>query len=222
MSPDLFETVRSSHHNSRPGLAPLTMGASTSHLQMNQLWWWNKTDKYSTACFLFLFPSVALGAGKESACLSANRAAEMWNSFSLSSSCFYFEGLGSGMTFFLAKRQPGKWKPLSHQPNTRIRKNSPKSRSFSPPFSFPFSFSWPFLFVSLYSLGLVLNRSGGDHHHAELQRVIAASPGLPEDALLPLVSLFGRRTLEVSTVQVGATTTAEPPTTCRRQRPTSG
>ncbi|KAG7227216.1 hypothetical protein INR49_014016 [Caranx melampygus] len=45
--------------------------------------------------------------------------------------------------------------------------------------------------------GLVLNRSGGDHHHAELQRVIAASPGLPEDALLPLVSLLGRRTLEL-------------------------
>lgn len=59
-----------------------------------------------------------------------------------------------------------------------------------------------------------LGGSGSDHHHAALQRVVAASPGLPEDALLPLVALLGRRTLEVSAVQVGASAVAEPPAAC--------
>lgn len=59
-----------------------------------------------------------------------------------------------------------------------------------------------------------LDGGGSDHHHAALQGVVAASPGLPEDALLPLVPLLGRWTLEVSAVQVGASAVAEPPAAC--------
>lgn len=69
-----------------------------------------------------------------------------------------------------------------------------------------------FISVSVYSLWLVFDHRG-DHHPAGLQGIVAAPPGLPEDALLPLVPLLWRRALEVSAVQVGATAVTEPPAT---------
>lgn len=91
--------------------------------------------------FLSLFPSVALGAGEESARLSENRAVETWNSLNVSSFCFYFEGLGSGVRASSQGDNQGKWKPLTHQPSTKKRKNSPKCTSF-PPLVFVSTFSF--------------------------------------------------------------------------------
>lgn len=57
------------------------------------------TAHFMHVLFLSLLPSVALGAGRETARLSENRAVETWNSFDVSSLCFYFWafGLGCGM-----------------------------------------------------------------------------------------------------------------------------
>lgn len=96
---------------------------------------------------------------------------------------------------FFTGRKPGKWKPLPHQPSTKKRKNSPTSTFFSPSLCLNC-----FILVGLYSLWLILNCSGSNHHHAGLQGVVAAPPGLPEDTLLPLVPLLGRRALEVSSI----------------------
>lgn len=141
------------------------------------------------------FPSVALGVEEESARLLENRAVETWNSLNVSSFSFYLEGLGSGVRSSSQGDNQGKWKPLTHPPSTKKRKNSPKCTSFPPS-----SLSRLFLSVSFSSLWLVYDHSRGDHHPAGLQRVVAAPPGLPEDALLPLVPLLWRRALEVSAV----------------------
>ena len=50
-----------------------------------------------------------------------------------------------------------------------------------------------------------------------LQWVVAAPPGLPEDALLTLLPM-PRDGVEILAVQVGVTAGAEPPATCRGQR----
>lgn len=106
---------------------------------------------------------------------------------------------------FLTRRPRGKWKPRPHQLHQEEERIV---QHLLPP---------PQLFVSasvsLYSLWLALDCGRSDHDHAVLQRVVAPPPGLPKDALLPLVPLLGRRTLEVSTVEVGATTVAKPPAT---------
>lgn len=72
---------------------------------------------------------------------------------------------------------------------------------------------WSFfssLFV-LMLLRLALDYGRGDHHHAGFEGIVAPPPGLPEDSLLPLVPLFGRRALEESPVEVGPTAVTEPP-----------
>lgn len=105
---------------------------------------------------------------------------------------------GSGLWYevLLTGRQPGKMEtsasPTKHQEKERIVQNLLLSTLFS--------LSQPFLKGYLYSLGLALDGSRGDHHHAVLQRVVTAPPGLPEDALLPLVPVLRRRTLEVSAI----------------------
>ena len=50
-----------------------------------------------------------------------------------------------------------------------------------------------------------------------LQRVVAAPPGLPEDALLTLLPM-PRDGVAILAVQVGVTAGAEPPATCQGQR----
>lgn len=87
--------------------------------------------------FVSLFPSVG------SRCrggISENRAVETWNSFNVSSFCFYFEGLWLWFKVFLAGRQPEK----PHQLSTKKRKN-PKMYFFL-----------LFLFVSTFSFCLFL------------------------------------------------------------------
>lgn len=56
-----------------------------------------------------------------------------------------------------------------------------------------------------------------DQHCGGLQRVVAAPPGLPEDALLTLLPLVWDGT-EVLSIKVGMATGAKPPATCRGQR----
>lgn len=67
-----------------------------------------------------------------------------------------------------------------------------------------------------------LGSSGGhswpDQHGGCLQRVVAAPPGLPEDSFLSLVSLSGYG-VEVLAVEVGMSTGAKPPATCRDGEP---
>lgn len=58
---------------------------------------------------------------------------------------------------------------------------------------------------------------GLDQHGGGLQRVVAAPPGLPEDALLALLPLK-RDGAEVLAIKVGVATGAEPPATCRGSR----
>ena len=67
----------------------------------------------------------------------------------------------------------------------------------------------------------VVDLSGGHHHGGGLQGVVAPPPGLPEDPLLPLVPLLGRRAVEVPSVQVGVAAVTEPPAAYKRPQ-TSG
>lgn len=153
------------------------------------------------------FPSVALGAGEKSARLSENRAVETWNSLIMTSLRFYFEGFGSGMRSSFQRDYQEKLETSASSTKQQEKERIVQNRLLSP-FLFVSTFS-----LSLCSLRLALDCSRGNHHHAVLQRIVAAPPGLPEDALLPLVPLLGRRTLEVSTIQVGATAIAKPPAT---------
>lgn len=62
------------------------------------------------------------------------------------------------------------------------------------------SFSLYIFFCLVLFLWLVFDHGRSDHHHTGLQRVVAAPPGLPEDALFSLMPLLWRRALEVSAV----------------------
>ena len=62
-----------------------------------------------------------------------------------------------------------------------------------------------------------LGYCGLDQHGGGLQRVIAAPPGLPKDALLTLLPL-PRDGMEVLAIEVGVAAGAKPPTTCQGQR----
>lgn len=61
-------------------------------------------------------------------------------------------------------------------------------------------------------LGGCLSCCGLDQHRGGLQWVVAAPPGLPEDALLTLLPLVWNGT-EVLAVEVGMATGAKPPAT---------
>lgn len=56
-----------------------------------------------------------------------------------------------------------------------------------------------------------------DQHGSGLQRIVAAPPRLPEDALLTLLPLLGDG-VEVLAVKVGVATGTEPPATCQGQK----
>lgn len=151
---------------------------------------------FSTARFVLVsFSTCGFRCRKDSACLLENRAVETWNSFNTSSVCFCFEGLGSGVTS--SSRGDHQRNRNLYLINWAPRKERIVQNLLLSPL---LSVSWLFLLVSFYSLWLVLNRGGGNHDLAGLQRVVAAPPGLPEDALLPLVPILGRGALEVSTV----------------------
>lgn len=66
-------------------------------------------------------------------------------------------------------------------------------------------------------LGGCFRLCGLDQHRGGLQWVVAAPPGLPEDALLTLLPLVWDGT-EVLAIEVGMATGAKPPATCRDQR----
>lgn len=56
-----------------------------------------------------------------------------------------------------------------------------------------------------------------DQHGGGLQRIVAAPPRLPEDALLTLLPLPGNG-VEVLSIKVGVATGTEPPATCRGKK----
>lgn len=63
-------------------------------------------------------------------------------------------------------------------------------------------------------LGGCFSRCGLDQHGGGLQRVVAAPPCLPEDALLTLLPL-SRDGVEVLAIKVGVAAGPKPPATCR-------
>lgn len=71
--------------------------------------------------------------------------------------------------------------------------------------------------VPLALRGVVLFLGGSDLHDGRFQRVVAPSPGLPEHALLPRVSL-ARNAAEIFTVKVGTSAVTEPPATWERRK----
>lgn len=66
-------------------------------------------------------------------------------------------------------------------------------------------------------LGGCFGRCGLDQHGGGLQRVVAAPPGLPEDALLKLLPL-PRDGMEILAIKIGVAAGTEPPATCRGQK----
>lgn len=162
-------------------------------------WWYVHACFHCTFCLFHLQLYVlARLPGKRS---NGTRSSLKVSSFS--------EGFGSGMRLSSQGDNQAKQKiPFPHQLRTKKERTVQNLLLSLPSFWLNLSLS-----VFFCSLWLVFNCSRGNHNLAGLQGIIAPPPGLPEDALLPLMSLLGRRALEVSAVQVRATTVTEPPAT---------